>query len=252
VSLEGKIAIVTGAGRGLGVGIAQVLAERGASVMLTGRTQETLEVTLKSIQATGGRAEMVVGDVGVRADVERVVQRTLECFGGIDVLVNNAQSLAFDVPVLELTDDSLDIAFRSGLLGSLYLMQACHPHIKARGGGSVVNFGSSVAIDGTPGFSGYAIAKEGIRGLSRTAAREWGPDNVRVNVICPAGLTEGAKTWLEEHPDVFKDQESRIPLGRVGDPVLDIGRAIAALVSDDLSYLTGATLKLDGGALVAP
>jgi NAD(P)-dependent dehydrogenase (short-subunit alcohol dehydrogenase family) len=248
MSLAEKTAIVTGAGQGLGRGIALVLAGRGASVVLTGRTPSKLEAVQAEIRAVGGRAEMVPGDVGSRADVARMVQHTVDRFGGVDILVNNAQSLAFDVPVLELTDEGLEIPFRSGLLGTLYAMQACYPHLKSRGGGSIVNFGSSVGVDGTPGFVGYAITKEGIRGLTRTAAREWGRDGIRVNVICPAGLTDGTREFLEQHPDLFADQEDRIPLRRIGDPVLDIGRAVAALVSDDLSYLTGATLMLDGGS----
>jgi NAD(P)-dependent dehydrogenase (short-subunit alcohol dehydrogenase family) len=248
MSLEGKIAIVTGAGRGLGRAIAEVLAERGVSVVLTGRTPETLESIRDEIQSTGGRVEIVPGDVGVRADVDHAVQTTVDAFGGLDILVNNAQSLDTNESVLDVTDESLALPFRSGLFGTLYMMQACYPHLKARGGGSIVNFGSSTSIHGTAGFASYVMTKEAIRGLTRIAAREWGGDGIRVNVVCPAGLTGATKQFFEDYPDRFAAGLERIPLRRMGDPVDDIGRAVAALVDDDLAYLTGATLMLDGGA----
>ena len=248
MSLEGRSVIVTGAGRGLGRGIAQVFAERGASVMMTGRTAETLESARDDFRAAGGIVDFVVGDVGVRADVDRVVEATVKAYGGIGVLVNNAQSLDTNESVLEVTDASLAVPMRSGLFGTLYMMQACHPHLKANGGGAIVNFGSSTSIHGTAGFASYVMTKEAIRGLSRSAAREWGSDGIRVNVICPSGLTEGTQEFLDAYPERFAAGLKQVPLGRIGDPVDDIGHFVAALCDDDLSYLTGATLMLDGGA----
>jgi 2-hydroxycyclohexanecarboxyl-CoA dehydrogenase len=250
VSLEGKVAIVTGAGRGLGRGVAQVFAERGASLVLTGRTPETLESIRDEIRVAGGAVEIVPGDVGVQADVQRAIDTAVDRFGGIDVLVNNAQSLSFDIPLLEMTDEQLEVPFRSGFYGTLYAMRAAYPHLKARGGGAIVNFGSSTALTGSPGFAPYAIAKESIRAISRVAANEWGPDGIRVNIVYPAGFTEGTKVYRDRDPEGFDLQVQRIPLRRVGDPVLDIGRAVAALAGDDLSYLTGASLMLDGGSML--
>ena len=132
-------------------------------------------------------------------------------------------------------------------MGTFYCMQACYPHIRSRGGGSIVNFGSVTALDGRSGFAGYVIAKEAIRGLTRIAAKEWGPDNIRVNVICPAGLTEGTREFGARNPDAFAAGVQTIPLRRVGDPVTDIGHFVAALVNEDMHYLSGATLMLDGG-----
>jgi NAD(P)-dependent dehydrogenase (short-subunit alcohol dehydrogenase family) len=252
-TLEGRVAIVTGAGQGVGRGIAQVFAARGVKLVTIGRTASTLEALRDEVRAAGGTIEIVQGDVRDRADVDRTVATAVEAYGGLDILVNNAQSLFdlnFQEPLLEVTDEQVDVPFRSGTVGSLYFMQAAHPHLKARGGGSIVNFGSSTALAGMPGFGAYAIAKEGIRGLTRVAAMEWGPDNIRVNTVVPAALTDRLRERLYDDPAVREERFSRIPLRRLGDPALDIGRAVAALVGDDLSYLTGATLVLDGGILL--
>jgi 2-hydroxycyclohexanecarboxyl-CoA dehydrogenase len=249
-TLAGKVAIVTGAGQGLGRGIALVLAERGASVVLNGRTRSKLDAVAAEIEAIGGSCVRAPGDVGNKADVQEMIRVAVDRYGGTDILINNAQSSTLGVSVLELTDDELDSTFRSGALGSLCAMQACHPHMKSRGGGSVVNFGSSTALTGDPGFAAYVMTKEAIRGLSRIAAKEWGRDGIRVNVICPAAMSPSAAEFAEADPARFERVLRGIPLGRFGDPMADIGRAVAALVSDDLSYLTGATLMLDGGRLL--
>jgi NAD(P)-dependent dehydrogenase (short-subunit alcohol dehydrogenase family) len=247
MELTGKTAIVTGAGQGIGRGIALVLAERGASVVLNGRTPAKLAAVKKEIDAACGQCVVAAGDVGSRSDVASVVEAALGAFGSIDILINNAQASTPDVSVLGVTDADLELTFRSGALGTLYTMQACHPHMKARGGGSIVNFGSSVAVNGDTGFAAYIMAKEAIRGLSRIAAREWGPDGIRVNVICPAAMSPSAAAFAEQSPERFRRVLRGIPAGRFGDPLTDIGRAVAGLVSDDFSYLTGATLMLDGG-----
>lgn len=250
MGLEGKVAIVTGAGQSLGRAIARVLAGRGAAVMLTGRTRSKLEAVADEIRGSGGTAELDQGDVGSRPDVERMVARAAHAFGGIDILVNNAQAWERDRPLAQVTDDILEIPLRSGLYGSLYTMQACYPHFKARGGGSVINFGSSTGVAGMPGWAPYGIAKEAIRGLTRVAAKEWGPDNIRVNTICPAAFTGSSITRAEQDPEAWARHLTTFPLGRLGDPEQDIGRAVAALADGDLDYLTGATLMLDGGKLL--
>jgi NAD(P)-dependent dehydrogenase (short-subunit alcohol dehydrogenase family) len=155
MGLEGKVAVVTGAGQSLGRAIARVLAGRGAAVMITGRTLAKLEAVRDEIRSAGGTVELDQGDVGSRPDVERMVARPVAAFGGIDILVNNAQAWERGRPLAEVTDDILTIPLRSGLYGSLYTMQ----------------------VAGMPGWAPYGIAKEAIRGLTRVAAKEWGPDN---------------------------------------------------------------------------
>lgn len=244
--LAGKVALVTGGGQGVGRGIALALAGEGASVVLNGRREEPLRDVAAEIGGRGGRALAVTGDVSVREDVERVVARAVQWRGRLDILVNNAQSSVQRL-LEETSDADVATAYLSGPLATLHFMQAALPHLKERGQGSIVNLGSSAATLGRPEFGSYAMAKEAIRGLSRVAAREWGRYGVRVNVLCPAAASPAADEYLAANPKYRQELMREIPLGRLGDPEQDIGRAVVALASDDLGYLTGATLMLEGG-----
>jgi NAD(P)-dependent dehydrogenase (short-subunit alcohol dehydrogenase family) len=243
--LGGRVAIVTGAGQGVGEGIARALAAAGAAVVVAGRTAAKVETVAGSITASGGIALAVRADVGQRADVERLVSVAVETFGQVDILVNNAQD-SVRKRLEDTTEDDLDRAYRTGPLASFRLMQACLPHLKVRGG-SVVNLGSSTALSGDATFGSYAMAKEAIRALTRVGAREWGRYGIRVNTICPASMSPSAEEFGAAHPERWKEIIRQIPLGRMGDPFEDIGRAVVAIVGDDLRYLTGATLMLEGG-----
>jgi 2-hydroxycyclohexanecarboxyl-CoA dehydrogenase len=250
--LSGKTAIVTGAGQGIGRAVALVPAKRGARVVISGRTQGKLDETVAAVSAAGGEAVALVGNVAERTTANATVAAAVEGFGGVDILVNNAQTSSDGLRVTDLDDETMSQVFGSGALGTLYTMQAVHPIMKQRGGGCVVNFGSSTGIAGDSRFGAYVMTKEAIRGLSRVAAREWGRDNIRVNVICPAALTPSAAQFRDAHPEAFGQMLTSVPLGRMGDETDDIASAVAALVSDDLRYLTGATLMLDGGRLMFP
>ncbi|NGO42203.1 SDR family NAD(P)-dependent oxidoreductase [Streptomyces ureilyticus] len=243
--LAGKVALVTGGGQGVGRGIALALAAEGAAVVISGRTESKLKDTAAEIAERGGRACTVAGDVGERDDVDRMVAETVREFGALDVLVNNAQS-SVQRKLEKTSYDDVELTYRSGPLATFHAMQSALPHLKASRG-SVVNLGSSAAVQGDPTFGAYAMAKEAIRGLSRVAAREWGPYGIRVNVVCPAALSPAAEDYLATHPEKAAPLYAGIPLGRLGDPESDIGRAVAALVSEEMVYLTGATLMLEGG-----
>ncbi|WP_405136492.1 SDR family NAD(P)-dependent oxidoreductase [Nocardia sp. NBC_01388] len=244
--LSGKAVLVTGAGQGIGRGIALALTREGASVALVGRTLAKCEKVVDEITSFGGKAIALECDVTDRDRIEQAIRATAEEFGGLDGLVNNAQS-SVQGPLAEVTTEDVEVCFRSGPLAALWAMQAALPLLRERGGGSIVNFGSSTAINGAPLFGAYAMAKEGIRGLSRVAAREWGRYGIRVNVVVPTALSPASEQFRQEQPERYQQHVRRLPLGRMGDPETDIGRAVAALMSDDLAYLTGDTVMLTGG-----
>ncbi|WP_433602500.1 SDR family NAD(P)-dependent oxidoreductase [Nocardia sp. CA-135953] len=246
--LAGKVALVTGAGQGVGRGIARAMAAQGAAIALVGRTFAKVDAVARELEALGASALPLAGDVSDRDDVVRAVAATVDHFGALDVLVNNAQS-SVQRKLEDTTDEDVDLAWRTGALGTLYGMQAALPHLKVRGG-VIINFGSSTALQGDTTFGSYAMAKEAIRGLSRVAAREWGPYGIRVNVVVPTAMTPAAEAYRDAYPDRFDANLAAIPLLRMGDPEADIGRAIAALASDDLGYLTGATVMLNGGRVL--
>jgi 2-hydroxycyclohexanecarboxyl-CoA dehydrogenase len=250
--LDGQVAVVTGAGRGIGAGVARVLAREGASVLLASRTLEPAEAVAWEIGQAGGRAVAVACDVRDRAQVDAAVQAAVEAFGPPGILVNNAQGGRVSAEPVALEDVTADLAresFDGGVLASLYGMQAVYPHFRERGGGTIVNMASSTGVEGDPGFAPYGIAKEGIRGLTKHAAREWGPHGIRVNVLCPAALTEHLRPYAEEHPRWYEAVVKRVPLGRLGDPTDDIAPVVLSLCTD-LHYVTGATLMVDGGRVI--
>ena len=248
--LVGTVAIVTGGGAGIGRGTARVLAGEGAAVAVVGRTLSKCEDVAAEIVADGGTALAIACDVNVREQVDAAVQRTVDELGPPDILVNNAQGggMGGNYALESVADDVFLAAFRGGVLSSLYGMQAVFPYMKERGG-NIVNLASSTGIMGDPGFAPYGTAKEGIRGLTKHAAREWGRYGIRVNVVAPAALADGSARFRDEAPKRWEAILKQIPLGRMGDPADDIGRGILAIVTD-LQYLTGATLALDGGRCI--
>lgn len=250
--LVGRTAIVTGAGQGLGRAIALELAGRGANVVINGRTASKLDAVVDELLRRGAVAKAVVADVADRTQVAATVDAAVEAFGGVDILINNAQANVDGVKLVDLDDPVFDLVFGSGAKGTLLMMQACFPSMRARGGGAIVNLGSPTSITGDPGFGAYAMTKEAIRGLTRVAASEWGRFNIRVNVVCPAALTSSAETFRSNHPEGFERMLKAVPLGRLGDERADIAAAVASLVGDDFRFLTGATLILDGGRVTVP
>ncbi len=245
--LEGKVAIVTGAGQGVGQGIALALAKEGVAIAAVGRTEAKLMATCEIIAASGGRARHIKADVTVPADLERIVPMTLTAFGGVDILINNAQIAPLG-KLLELDETTLLAGFASGPLATFRLMRAVHPHMKARGGGSIINLASSAARRwDMSGYGAYGAVKEAIRVLTRAAAAEWGPDDIRVNTIAPHARSPGLTAWIAAHPQEAEELFSSIPLRRIGDCEQDIGRFVVMLVGPDAAYLTGATIPLDGG-----
>lgn len=245
-TLAGKVAIITGAGQGVGLGIAQAFADAGAALAITGRDESKLRAAAEGLSARGAQVLTLPADARKRATANATVQATVERFGRLDILVNNAQSSVPGTMLEELDDATIALTLESGLLGTIYFMQAALPHLKKQGG-SIINLGSREGIIGGAGFGIYAATKEAIRGLSRSAAREWGRYGVRVNVICPAALSPAAVKYFADHPGAEEHYSSATALGRMGDPAGDIGPVAVFLASEASRYLTGQTLNADGG-----
>lgn len=245
--LQDKVAIVTGAGQGIGRGIALALAREGASVAVAGRTESKLVETVNMIEAVGGRALAVRCDVSLAEDITRSVDLTIAAFGGIDILINNAYDGVLG-PLLSVDDDGFMRGIVAGPLATFRFMRACHPHMRARGGGDIVNLATSAAVRwDASNYGPYAVAKQGIRALTRAAACEWGKDGIRVISIAPHARSPSLSRWIDAHPSEAQEFFKTIPLGRIGDCELDIGRAVVALIGPAMRYLTGATVPLDGG-----
>ncbi|KHK89314.1 SDR family NAD(P)-dependent oxidoreductase [Novosphingobium malaysiense] len=245
--LAGKVAIVTGAGQGIGEAIAVAYARERAKVILTGRTLSKLEAVAERIGSDGGTAIPLQAIAGEKADSERTVKRALSEWGRIDALVNNAHTftdyLPLDDPQME---EHCKVDFQSAFYGSLQLMQACYPHMVAQGGGSIINMGSSYGVRCEPGFLAYAASKEAIRALTKTAAREWGTKNIRVNTILPSALSPKAIWYLEESK-TYDLELSKVAMGRFGAPD-DIAPTAVFLASDEAGFVTGQTIGVEGGA----
>lgn len=258
--LTGKTAIITGAGRAvlqdgscgsIGYGIATAYAKEGANLVITGRNLKKLEDAKKELEGNYGiKVLPVQADVCAGGDneavVANVVRQAVDAFGGIQVLINNAQASASGVPLAEHTTEQFDLALYSGLYAAFYYMKACYPYLK-ESKGSVINFASGAGLFGNFGQSAYAAAKEGIRGLSRVAATEWGKDGINVNLVCPLAWTAKLEQFQQAYPDAFKANVKMPPMGHYGNAETEIGRVCVQLASPDFKFMSGETLTLEGG-----
>ena len=250
--LQDNVTLITGGGKGIGYGLAEAFAEAGSNLVITGRTESRLLAAKEKLEAEYGIEVLpIVADGADEEAIKSVIAKAIEKFGKINTLVNNAQVSKSGLPLVEHTREDLDLAIHSGLYAAFFYMRECHPYLK-ESRGSVINFASGAGLFGKLGQSSYAAAKEGIRGLSRVAAAEWGPDGIRVNVICPLAMTESLQDWKEHFPELFEKTIQGIPLGHFADPKDDIGRVAVFLASEDAHYVTGETITLQGGSGLRP
>lgn len=263
--LTGKTVIITGAGKAtlsngrcgsIGYGIATAYAKEGANIVITGRNVQKLEDAKAELESKYGVKVLVVqADVNAGADneavVNNVVKQAVDTFGDIHVLINNAQASASGVTLADHTTEQFDLAMYSGLYATFYYMKACYPYL-AKTKGSVINFASGAGLFGNFGQCAYAAAKEGIRGLSRVAATEWGKDGINVNVVCPLAWTAQLENFEQAYPEAFKANVKMPPMGHYGDPEEEIGRACVQLASPDFKFMSGETITLEGGMGLRP
>ncbi|PQZ94578.1 3-oxoacyl-ACP reductase [Arthrobacter sp. MYb227] len=246
--LTGRVALVTGAGQGVGRGIARALAAEGARLAIVGRTSQKIEDVAAEIRSEGGEAHAFTCDVLIPEQIEQLVTDVVEHFGSLSILVNNAQSTVHG-ELLDLSEMEYFRGMESGPLATWRLMRASHPHM--RGHGTVVNLGSAAGVRWNPsGYGGYAAAKEAIRVLTRTAACEWAADGIRVNAILPLANSPALEDWAKINPEESAEYMTTIPLGRLGDSETDIGPAVVFLCSESSRYITGHSLPVDGGQVL--
>ncbi|MDX2274553.1 MAG: SDR family oxidoreductase [Hyphomonadaceae bacterium] len=245
--LSNKVALVTGAGQGVGRGIALAMAKAGAAVCVSGRTEAKLHTVCGEIEAAGGKAAPIPCDVSDLAAIKRAVEQSAQAFGGLDILVNNAYDGAWG-PLLSLSDEAFQKGFINGPFATFRFMIAAHPHLKARGGGAIINLATSAEVRwDMSNYGAYGAAKSSVRVLTRAAAAEWGVDNIRVNTVCPLANSPALDAWTKHNAAEAEAFFATIPLRRIGDCEADIGEAAVFLASDSARYLTGATIPLDGG-----
>ncbi|NLU83738.1 SDR family oxidoreductase [Rhodococcus sp. HNM0569] len=242
--LDGKVAVVTGGAGGIGRGIVRAFVKEGARVLVVDINDEAG----RALEAEfDGEARYLGIDISKHENASRIRDAANEAFGPVSVLVNNAHA-SRQAPLIEVTQEMLDLSFGTGFYPTLWLMQACYEQLKETNG-SVINFASGAGIDGLPTQGSYAAAKEAIRAISRVAANEWATDGINVNAISPLALTEGIQAYIAANPEVEEPMLSKTPMHRLGDPEHDIGRVAVFLASDDASYMTGQTLMVDGGSI---
>ncbi|HLZ60926.1 MAG TPA: glucose 1-dehydrogenase [Ktedonosporobacter sp.] len=249
--LEGKVAIITGASRGIGAAATYLFAQEGASVVLASRSEEEMARIVEEIKANGGQALAVKTDVADAASLEALIKRTVEVYGRLDIAVNNAGvGAGRNKTLAELTEEEFDRVIQTNLKGVFLAMKYEIPAMQAAGGGAIVNLSSTVGLVGSgAGIASYVASKHGVVGLTKAAALEYARHNIRVNAVAPGTtLTSVNERWIADE-QIRQRITSLIPLGRVADPV-EIAESILWLCSDAASYLTGVTLPVDGGFIV--
>lgn len=253
--LEKKSIIITGAASGIGKQLAIRCAEEGANLAICSRTETKLNETKRICEEKGAKVYAMPLDIRNSNSLKEFVENTVKELGGIDVLVNNAHTITPPAPFLTKTIEDLDTEMQSSVYAYWYLMKLCYPYLKeaSGAGGSIINFASEAGVAGTANYAPYAAAKEAVRGLSRVVAREWGADRIRVNTICPNGLTDNIGD-LDALPESFRDQVKTAfmanPFHRAGDPYKDVAPVVVFLASDNSGWITGQNIHADGGILI--
>ena len=245
IDLSGRVAIVTGASRGIGRAIAVALAGAGADVALGARTASDLDETAEAVRALGRQAIAVPTDVTVAADVERLVERTVAELGGLDVLINNS-GIGEPHTALDTTEEVWDRHLDVNAKGTFLCCRAAARHMLARGAGKIVNVTSIFALKGVPNYAAYSASKAAVVGLTRALAIEWAPGGVQVNALAPGYVATDINAEARADPDRLAGLVRAVPARRIAEPD-EIGPLVVYLASLASDYVTGAVLTFDGG-----
>lgn len=246
--LEGRVALITGGGQGVGQGIARALAQAGAAIVIAQRSAETGEPEAAFLRETHGvDAIFIKTDVTVRAQVDAMVQAAIDRFGKLEILVNNAGG-SFPKRLENHTDEEMIQAFDLNYMSVFWAMRAVFPIMKAQNYGRIINLGSLNGVNAHRFTVAYNASKEAVRALSRTAAVEWGGYGITVNVICPSASSPQATEYFKANPEMLARILEQIPDGRMGDAERDIGPVALLLASEASAHLSGNTLFVDGGS----
>jgi NAD(P)-dependent dehydrogenase (short-subunit alcohol dehydrogenase family) len=246
--LEERVAIVTGGGQGVGLGIVRRFAREGAAILLAQRNADQGEQVVSQIRDEFGiDAAYLKTDVTVREQVDAMVQAAIDRFGAVDILVNNAGG-SFPKRLENHSDEDMAKGMDLNFWSTFWAMRAAFPHMKANTWGRIINLGSLNGVNAHMFTAQYNISKEAVRALSRTAAVEWGRHGITCNVICPAVNSPAGEIYLAQNPEMMKAILQQIPRGKMGDSEADVGGVAAFLASDDAAHVNGTTQFVDGGS----
>ena len=246
-STNGRVALVTGGADGIGAGVVRRLVEDGLLVMSADVDDDAGS---RRVEPFGERAAFVRADVTKEDDVRHMVEVTRSTFGGVDVLVNNAWGGGSMGRVEDKSNEILRHGIDMAFFAAFWAMRECFPHMRAKAWGRVVNMCSLNGVNAHMGTLEYNVGKESVRTLTRTAAREWADTGVVVNAVCPAAKSAAFRKVMGQHPELEAAADLGNPMGRIGDPYLDIAPVVSFLAGDECRYLTGNTLFVDGGSHV--
>jgi len=250
IDLTGKVAIITGASRGIGEKIAQGLAENGAKVVVSSRSQESVDEVAAKIMADGGQAKGISCHVGKKDQLENLVNETINAYGGVDILINNAATNPVFGKLAESDEAVFDKIMNVNVKACMTLSNLCYPSMKERGGGSVINIASVEGLKPSFGLGLYSVSKAALIMLTKSQAKEWGGKNIRSNAICPGLIKTKFSQALWANENTLNSFTSHIPLSRMAQPEEMVGLALY-LASSLSSYTTGGVYTSDGGYMVA-